>query len=188
MSLINDALKRAKETQPQDVAADGPALQPVMRARSARPDFLLPMLAVVILLLAGLLIWAWSQSGGAMKVRANSFPAEQAQAPVVEPAKPVQVAMTAPAPAPAIAAPEKPAAMVMELTNVVAAAPVVAPKPEPPLYKLQGIFYSKHPSAVINGKPVFPGSRVGEAHVVSISIDSATIVLPTGERRVLELP
>ncbi len=60
MSLINDALKRAKETQPQSVAAAGPSLQPVLTAQRARPDFLLPMLALVILLLAGLLFWAWS--------------------------------------------------------------------------------------------------------------------------------
>ena len=54
MSLINDALKRAKETQPAAAPAAGPDLRPV--DSSPRPNkvgFLLPLLVVVILALAG---------------------------------------------------------------------------------------------------------------------------------------
>jgi hypothetical protein len=195
MSLINDALKRAKETQPEGSSAECPSMQHVPTARRGeRPDYLMPMLAGVFLLLAGLLFWAWSQTGGAMKVRANTIPAAQANqvamaTPAAEVAKPVEVAAAA---QPAVVAltgaiVEKPGVVSEVTTNLVT--PVVAAlKPEPPAYRLQGIFYSKHPSAVINGKTVYAGSRIGEAHVVSIGIDSAMIVLATGEKKVLELP
>jgi hypothetical protein len=54
---------------------------------------------------------------------------------------------------------------------------------------LQSIFYfSQNPSAVINSKTVFVGSRVGEARVLAISKESATIVLLSGQTNVLELP
>jgi hypothetical protein len=176
MSLINDALKRAKETQPQGVAAAGPSLQPVLTAQRARPDFLLPMLALVILLLAALLFWAWSHGVEVVKVRANSFPVAVTPSPVAEPS-PV-------APANPVVA----AAAVEPMTNAVVAAPVVEPV-KPVTYKLQSIFYfAKNPSAVINGKTVYAGSRVGEAHVVAIGKESATIMLATGETQLLELP
>ena len=188
MSLINDALKRAQETQPQGVAAAGPSLQPVGAVARARPDFLLPMLALVILLLAGLLFWAWSHGVGAVKVRANSFPAAATPSAVTE-ASPA-AAMTTPvaattAPANTVVAQ---AAVVEPVTNAVVAEPVVEAV-KPVAYKLQGIFYfAKNPSAVINGKTVYAGNHVGEAQVVAIGKESATIVLTTGETQVLELP
>jgi hypothetical protein len=64
-------------------------------------------------------------------------------------------------------------------TNVTtAAADVLPPKPASP--KLQGIFYRPtRPSAVINGKNVFIGSRVGEFKVRSITQENVTIVSAT---------
>ncbi|MDB6022831.1 MAG: hypothetical protein JWQ04_2688, partial [Pedosphaera sp.] len=86
MSLINDALKRAKATQPKVAAqADGPALRPIIAPRRANAgaDFLLPALIVVILLLAGLLLWQWFRGGsGDTKVRARTI----ATPDVVQPA------------------------------------------------------------------------------------------------------
>jgi hypothetical protein len=71
-------------------------------------------------------------------------------------------------------------------TNI---AELPAPKPPPPAFKLQSIFYSpRNPSVVINGKILFIGDRVGEARVISIRQDSATIVTSAGKTNLLELP
>jgi hypothetical protein len=187
MSLINDALKRAKETQPQGVAAAGPSLHPVS-AQRARPDYLLPMLALVVLLLAGLLFVAWALGVGVVKVRANSLPEAAVVAPAVEVTQPVAPVVT-PVAAPTNSILPK-TALLEAVTNVPLVTPVVvAPKVDTMSYKLQGIFYfAKNPSAVINGKTVYAGNRVGAASVVAIGKESAMIRLGTGELKVLELP
>lgn len=48
------------------------------------------------------------------------------------------------------------------------------PKPAP--LRLQGIVFSKRPSAVINGKTLFVGDRVREFRVVAITQDTAILV------------
>lgn len=48
--------------------------------------------------------------------------------------------------------------------------------PKPPPLKLQGIVFSKRPSAVISGKTVFVGDRVREFRVVAITAETATLV------------
>jgi hypothetical protein len=53
-------------------------------------------------------------------------------------------------------------------------AEVQPPKPAP--LRLQGIVFSKRPSAVISGKTVFVGDRVREFRVVSITQDTAILV------------
>src|ERR1700728_2415670 len=97
MSMINDALKRAKETQPKNTAAEGPPLQHVNVVRPARrPDLLLPLLVAVILLLAAVLFGLWWHSDmGVVMVRAKSLP---------EPVQPVHLAEIS-KPAPVIASP-----------------------------------------------------------------------------------
>jgi len=69
-------------------------------------------------------------------------------------------------------------------------APAVAepPKPLPPVFRLQSIFFrAKNPSAVINGKTLFLGGRVGDARIVAIDQESATIVTSAGKTNVLLL-
>ncbi len=191
MSLINDALKQARQAQPKAAApASGPTMRPVERA--CRPEegqgFLLPSLIAVALLVGGVSIWEGiGASNGAPKVSAH------APIPTLQPAIPAAESRSIPTPqvspsvsntVPADAAAPGPAAT--PATNTVA--PVEQPKPAPLVYKLQGIFYQpNNPSAVINGKPVFPGSRVGDATVVAITQDSATIVTLSGRTNVLEL-
>ena len=50
-------------------------------------------------------------------------------------------------------------------------------------FKVQGIFYQKNPSAIVNGKTVFVGDRVGHAKVVSIEREAVT--LETSEQKVV---
>jgi hypothetical protein len=59
-------------------------------------------------------------------------------------------------------------------TNPPTAADAQPPKPAP--LKLQGIVFSKRPSAVINGKVLFLGDRIREFRVVAITQDSAVLV------------
>jgi hypothetical protein len=59
-------------------------------------------------------------------------------------------------------------------TNPPTAAGAQAPKPAP--LKLQGIVFSKRPSAVINGKVLFLGDRIREFRVVAITQESAVLV------------
>jgi hypothetical protein len=170
MSLINDALKRARQAQPENLApADGPWLRPVERApRGARPDFLMLALIGVVLVLAGVLLLQWFHSGDLI-VRAKTIPA--APAPEAIHATPASV---------------QTAAVAQPATNLAVA--VEPAKPPPIVYKLQSIFYfPKNPSAVINGKTVHEGTVVGEARVVAIGQESATILMGSGETNILEL-
>ena len=201
MSLINDALKRAKTAQPAAAAmADGPALRPDFSPRRSHAgnDFLLPALVVVILALAIILLWQWFRSGHSeTAVHARTIETAQPAPPtVVAPAQipaPQTVVVNpqppfAPAAQPAVAVPipPQPAPSNAQPVVVAPAQPVVPP---PPAFKLQSIFYrAKSPSAVINGKTLYIGDRVGTAHVVAITQESATIVTADGETKVLELP
>ncbi|EEF57080.1 hypothetical protein [Pedosphaera parvula] len=199
MSLINDALKQAKAAQPTVTApAEGPALRPVERER--RPDgtrFLLPALVAVILALAVTLLWIWFhgavQPGASVRARTVSDAVNVAPAPAIEPARQVVAA-----PTPAQVKPVEPAALVTGVpaataisnttSNVTETTNTVIAKPEPPIYKLQAIFYNpRHPSAMISGKTVSVGDQVKGAKVISIQQEAVTIVTPTGETKVMEL-
>jgi hypothetical protein len=60
-------------------------------------------------------------------------------------------------------------------------APTAEPElPKPPPLKLQGIVFSKRPSAVINGKTFFVGDRLREFRVVAITPETA--ILTSGGR------
>jgi len=200
MSLINDALRQARQAQPANAAAaDGPALTPVEPAqRSGGSGLVLPMIIAVVLAMAVALLWIYFRSGGdVLMVRANAHsqtpvevvaPKPQAPAPVVVPASIPAVTPTAVAPVNAAAANTN---SIPVVTNEPAAVvPIAAepPKSLAPVYRLQSIFFrAKNPSAVINGKTLFLGSRVGDAHVVAIDQESATIVTSAGQTNVLLL-
>jgi hypothetical protein len=169
MSLINEALKKARQAQPVASTAATPALRPVEPA---------PHVETV-------------------RARSTSATLTPAALPVGQVKTPVEVNAPAPAPSPvpippvaadAKAAPTNTLATLTEppgtATNV-----AIADAPKPPAYKLQGIIYRpKNPSAVIDGKLVFAGSRVGEAHVLLIEKDAVTIVTSAGQTNLLELP
>ncbi len=191
MSLINDALKRAKQAQKENPAPP-PALQfkpadPSQR-RSSGPPILLIVAVVVVLALVGLSVVIALQKRETVRPVANvTQPDEsivQSAAPSVAARadlqvghhQPVQTVLTtnsaatggSPATAPGPAPTDS-------VTNVTVAAADATP-PKPALPKLQGIFYRPaRPSAVINGKNVFIGSRVGEFQVLAITQQSVTI-------------
>jgi len=166
MSLINDALKRAKQTQ-QENPPPTPPLQfrPVEPTQEGHPRSPLIIVGAVLGLtlavaLGGSLIWVVAQQRStSLQVEARPIteaaPADPPPAPLLE----------EPAAAPAITPAEA-------ITN---ALPAVAE------LKLQGIFFNpRRPSAVVNGKTVYVGDRVSGFHVFAIT--PATVTLGTANQ------
>jgi hypothetical protein len=206
MSLINDALKRAKQAQQQP--AEPPA-ESNLHFRPAEPTqherqnlglgLVLPAACAVIALLVLFLAWQLAQRAGSKEVVVNARapkPVETASVaqPTAPPAPPVAEPATEPAapdtmatepvadePAPA---PEPAIAPVVAVTEP----PPPPPPPKPAPLRLQAIVYHpSRPSAIISGKTLFVGERVGEFRVLRITPDSATVV-GAGQTNVLSLP
>jgi len=199
MSLINDALKRAKQAQ-----TENPAPPPELPFRAAEPSPqrnpglpLLPLAAlIVVVVLGGVFIFIAMQKRNAAPRVVHATQADPTSISTLSP-----TATTPPTTTPAV-----PAASIAPITPSAATATVAAPAqlpgatpatastpsspadvpaatiPEPPkpiVPKLQGIFYTpSRPSAVMNGKTVYVGSRVGDARdflVLAISRESVTV-------------
>jgi len=214
MSLINEALKRARQAP----VPPAPDLQfrPVEPATAARRNggLLFPGLLGVFALLALLVVWHVVRPSHASTPKLALAPAVAPQAvatpeppavpspaptapPVATPPTPAPSPASAPAPtetrpaAPATAsapAPESPAA-VAPASNSIPPADVAAPAPPPapPPLKLQGVVYNpRRPSAVISGKTLFIGDRIRDFRVVAISQESVTLT-GAGQTNVLSL-
>lgn len=199
MSLINDALKRAKEAQQQAPPPPPTNLpfRPVEPAQQgARRGLGILLLATLALaaLLVLFLIWQLAQTRPAApstEVNARTAPARQPASASVETgaAIPVPAAKPdlAPAPLAALATalasdttpertnPPLPAVQEGEQTNAAAVLGSQAPNPAP--LRLQGIVINpRRPSAVINGKTLFLGDKLGNFRLVALDQYSATLV------------
>ena len=201
MSLINDALKRAKQAQ-----TENPTPLPDMPFQAAEPsasrDSGLPLvpLAVILvaLLLGGALIFIALQKRNAAPRVVHAAQPDETSAVTPSPAAATPPAtthaastMTAPVPdaqstasatADAQTLPPAAAPVVDPSSGSTPESAVAASNPEPPkpaMPRLQGIFYHpSRPSAVVNGKTVYVGSRVGETRdflVLAISRESVTV-------------
>lgn len=206
MSLINEALKRAKEAQQEPPSkksaksqrskAAEPAMRPVeVRQQSGSPAvYILSAALILVLLGAVAMLWMWSKSQG-QTVAQNSVAKVQPPAPVLPPVAP---AATPPPPA-AVKAPEPPVVEVKPIVSpepvqVATNEPISPPTPEPvvpavpqfPILKLQGIFYNAaKPAVVINGKTYGVGGVVSGARITAIETDKVTVEW-NGETRVIE--
>lgn len=219
MSLVNDALRRAKEVQQQ--AAPPPPSQ--MQFRPVEPGqrgrhglgLMVPAALAVVVLLALFFVWQWAQGGkatGLQEARALTRPAVQttiapqpvspsvaaatpAPAPPSEPSPPLQpefLPASATGLADSLAAP----ASVTPTSSMVATeqeseatnSAAITPPPKPAPLRLQAIIFNpKRPSALISGKTLFIGDKLGDSRVVAIDQDSATLV-GGGKTNVLSLP
>jgi hypothetical protein len=194
MSLINDALKRAKQAQWENEAPppDLPfrPAEPVTPRRAGLP--LLPVAALIVAVLLGggfIFIALQKRNSGPQVVNASqseASPAPTQAAVTASPAKPVpdvssQLATTTTTEAPSAGQDPSSKITADSRSTVTPDAPVaVAPEPlKTVVPKLQGIFYNpSRPSAVVNGKTVYVGSRAGEARdflVLKISRESVTV-------------
>ena len=219
MSLVNDALKRAKEAQQQ--AAPPPPSQmqfrPVEPGQHSQngPSLIVPITLTVLTLLALVLPWQWAKGNRMTEPReARAVTRTAVQTAVTpQPVAPIAAAITPapvnePSPPPPTEAHPTPATGIVdtlaaidpatsaspavakapenEATNSVAIAPAPPPKAAP--LRLQAIVFNpKRPSALISGKTLFIGDRLGDAHVVAIDRESATLV-GGGRTNILSLP
>jgi MSHA biogenesis protein MshK len=220
MSLINDALKRAKAAQ--DHAPH--VAVPELRFRQPLPPepakkgawYILLLLTCGMLTLAAICFFALRKPEQPLVV--NAATRQPIAQKILEPNPGPSIAQTSPAtwdnssekstPATpdasaathksnSAAEPTQPAqqsppadSVVTQQSQpvqpaVVATAP--PPRPKPAETKLQGIFWSPaRPSAMINGRTVFVGDRVGDLRVLAIDQVSATLV-GAGHTNVLSL-
>jgi cytoskeletal protein RodZ len=172
MSLINDALKRASQSdrnrpRPTETHA---AMRPADDQRGSSLSLVLGIGIVLALGLAGWFFGQWwhashpstpAQVETVAAVAPKSAPAPAPVLPEVVPPPKVAAPIPAPAPAPepAPAPPAKP---------VVAAWPVDL--------KLMGIFFSKtNPRAIINGKTLNVGDEIDGIRVTKIEHDQVTV-------------
>lgn len=205
MSLINDALKRAKQVQQEQPARTEPG--PQLRPIEARPvernalALMLPAVALVILGLGCFVVWN-SLAHKPQATTAAQFEQLSAAAPAALPtALPIESAASV-ATAPVAQFGNSP--IVVPTTSTASAfsqresssaevpsgtqAAVEAATPKPAMPKLQAIFYHPtRPSAMINGKSVFLGDKVGELRVAAIDQESITLA-GGSQTNVLTLP
>jgi hypothetical protein len=184
MSLLNDALKRASQSQfghetvrihipPADPTRSAVPAVPAAPAMSAMPVAMapveshpksglgwFPILVVLTVAVAGAFILL-----GHFSARHRVHAA--AIVPVSRPIPPAPKPVPAPVKTVAVAAP--------------------APGPLPPL-KLQGIsFYNSHWEAIINGRTVYVGNTIHGFRVAVISGNKVWLVAPDGSRKRLVL-
>ena len=225
MSLISDALKRAKDAQHQTSVSDLPGLQ--LRPADPSPGvrfgigFGVPIVLCLIALVGLFFTWQRAQrvhlaqgasrtdapAAAAVKPHpANALsPAAPPTAPAAKPSAVPEKTADTPPPAPVAspptnAAPPAPANPAPQpdsksALSSLAAAPLppgqpaaageptnsVAPPPPPesaPL-RLQGIFFNpSRPSAMIGGKMLFIGDRLGDLRLAAVTQNSATLIGP----------
>lgn len=200
MSLINDALKRAKEAQQQNQpAADGPPLRPAEPAQgktgSSSKTLLYIMVACVVFGNALLFFAVGWKKETLQTSQPAPVPVASTTTPTTTTTTPVAAAPATPVPAsqPAIVGtnPVPVSASVTGSNSPFAAPPVVAVEPEPPKpapLKLQSIIYNpSRPSAMISGKFLFIGDKLRGFRVAAIDQETVTLI-GNGETNVLSLP
>jgi hypothetical protein len=217
MSLLNDALKRARDANERG-RGGGPILPPLQPADSpARPAggprVVLAVLLVVTIGSSAFFLHRWSKSpgttpvgesvDGATALRPQHLSADAptptggAEATPVAPPGPDRVERTTDAPntarSPEVAAvlpAEGPAAAATTpgSSNALTSALPAAAEAAPPPLRLQSIIFRlRNPSALINGVMVGVGDSVQGARVVKIDRHAVTLE-GKGQTNVLELP
>jgi hypothetical protein len=202
MSLVNDALKRAKEAQQQTPAPpiSGPPFKDLDTVEEPARWKSSPVTMAVVAVIALIVVWQSLRrgngpsrsDGNATKVAARSNVTPEASPATVEPPSPKAAPATIVAPdATALQsasgvvtpkeAPLSPAVSAGQIAEHAQQQVVPAAPPAPPPLKLQAVIWiPKQPSAMISGKTVFVGDRIQEFKVTKITQDSATLSGPGG--------
>lgn len=186
MSLINDALKKVSEAergkpQAQPVDFEMRAMQPVYEKRPQ------PLIWIFVALLAGAIVVATfvvaKQHRTPVVATASPIVAENTPVESKKPAVPVPVESSKPqavepvaaaAPSTAIS-PATPAPTAQAALTPAQPAPVPAPAPVGPAFRLKGILYTKNPTALINEASVRVGGEVDGATVTKIEETSVAL-------------
>ena len=168
MSLVNDALKRAKEAHDRQAGAPmrGAPLHTAEPPRGSRMGIVAVLIFVLALASAGGGIWYWQKHQSLSFFKTHSEDAAKPTYKIIIGANPdakPNPAPAAPAPAPAPAPATPPA-------------PTTPPLSLPIALKLQGILYSAtKPAAILNGRTVFVGDVISGITISSIQPDRITL-------------
>jgi len=206
MSLINDALKRAREAQQQTPPSPGLHFRPVEPSQQVRRGVgLMVPVALTLVALCGLFfIWRRAQENRIAREPSVTSIAQARSASDTPPATlraseqsaaPASHAPVTPLVPPVSSSPVNPALSNSAAATTVVTAPaqtntspatlqttnqvadVAANAPKLPSLKLQSIVYSPtRPSALINGRPLFIGDKIREYRVTAIEQDTVTLV------------
>ena len=180
MSLINDALKRARDAQRNDPPSGAQSLPPVESPARGGIGWILAVAALLLLAAAGVffgmaLIGNKTPQTVTAKTPVISKPPPAETAPAPAPPKVVAV----PPPAPKTNAPPAPSSNTNPPPVAVAAKQWQWPK-------VQGvIFNATRPLAIVNGQAVNAGDRVGDVQVKQILKDSVVFQQPDGSQKTL---
>ena len=186
MSLLNDALKRAKEAQRPDLRASVSSLQSIEVRSQGTPLFSRMLVAVIFLLLAAAFAFIGLAMTGRL-VKKNTVLPQVVSAPpaptpaaaarpvaAVAPGAPVQ---TVPAVVATVATvpPVKPAPPAAPVAAVVVVAPPPPPLVLPDNLHVQGVAYDPvRPWAIVSGRTVYVGDLVKGVRVMEITRNSVT--------------
>lgn len=214
MSLINDALKRAKQAQqqtppPSEPPPHAPPIEPAQHVRH-NLGLLLPAMFAIIAMLMLFVLWQAAQKNrpaqanqttkGQTEVAASTRTAPSPASPptptftkIDKPSPPSEAANAANmVAAPSALATTNSAVPGNETGAVTNTSPTNAltepPAPKPAPLRLQAIIFNpKRPSVMIGGKTLFIGDKLGELRIVAIDRGSA-ILAGAGQTNVLTLP
>jgi hypothetical protein len=178
MSLINDALKRARQSQQVNIPG-GPPLRPVEPNPGGGQGWILPAVIILFLVAAAFFI------GMAMSKR-KSAPASAATvtAPTQQVASVTAAAISGIPISPT--ASNAPASVSSNNETAAFSNSIPPPPPPPPEPKLQGIIFSPPKSwAIVNGKTVYVGDSVGNFSVVEITKNTVTLLDVDGSEKKL---
>jgi hypothetical protein len=189
MSLVNDALKRAKEAQQPTPAPpiSGPPFKEMEEPEESGNWIKSPITMAVVAIIALIVIWqslrhnteaSRGEADAAVVAARSNVTPETAPATAQHPAEPQP---PAPASASTTAPPTNEVQVAAPATTNSAittaeSQPVVVTPPVPPPLKLQAVIWNpKRPSAIINGQTVFVGDAVRGLRVSAITRDTATL-------------
>jgi predicted DNA-binding transcriptional regulator YafY len=159
MSLINDALKRAQESQQKNPPPHLPPIPPAENKSGGGKSFL-PALIIVLIFAAGIFI--------GLAVSHNSQRRAQAQRLNTQ----VNLVSLVPTSAPT----QKVEALVPTIPKSKPTNAIAAVSNSVETLKVQGIVYDlKRPWAIVAGKTVFVGDKVRDFRVTRISKDAVTL-------------
>jgi hypothetical protein len=164
MSLINDALKRARESQQKNLPGGARPLMPVEHRESGL-NWILPALVILLIVVACFFI--------GLSVTKHTV-AKIVNAPETPAVQPVETNNAESDSVILLKAPTNAAAVISDA--------VVVP------IAVQGIMYDPvRPSAIVDGKTVHVGDRVHDFRVKEISKSTITLTGPGGTNEVLGL-
>jgi hypothetical protein len=197
MSLVNDALKRAKDAQQPTPAPpiSGPPFKEIDTVEVPARGITSPVTVAVVAVIALFVVWqslrrgneTSRSEGNSAQVAARSSVTPETSPATVEPPSPklepapglvpgATVVKSPPDGATTNEAPLSPAIPASLATDHAQQEIVPPAPPTPPPLRLQAVIWNpKRPSAIISGKTVFVGDEIQEFKVTKINQDSATL-------------